>query len=414
MGNSNSDNSIQTKLEDLNRSIKKFIELKTGQNWNKIEDKFNSLKTYVITNKYKFSNEEFKKVEKMVKMHKKELSYKTYDTFLDKYLHFIKQNIQNNEIKNASNQNQYATTHIIQNNNQPYLQSYQINFQNGQGKPFSQSVTNPYNIPNNKKTYNVYEEMKQNNYPPYSQDYGISKSQGSREQLIIQVNKQDIIQVQDQNHSHNIMGRILSCAENYANLNQPEKNFKTKYKYYDSFNASKKMSLNNYRNTFILQIIIFNSSYNNYKKNYGSYDYSNNLPKENIIKEIQQMKKKLINHQEDDKLYDSIINIISDKPININIFQNDINKMKNDGHKGKCNPYTLMTNVPQIKNNIEDLDDKIENEYLKDSNYRPVMKLNRESPDMEYIDGKNNNDIQFRNIDEENCKQEQMEIEDFT
>lgn len=406
MGIFNSDNSIQTKLEDLNSAINEYIELKTNQNWNKINKKYESLKNYVIINKYKFSNEEFKKIEKRVKQYKKKLPYVT---FLDEYLNFIKQNIQNNGVKNTYNQNQNAITCISQNSNQPYSQIYQTNYQNGKGKHVSQ---NYYNSPSNNNTYNTFEDMEQNNYPSNSRDYRMSNSQSPQEQLLMEVNKQEIIQIQDQNHSLNIMGRILSNAENYANLNQPDKNFKRKYKYYDSFNASEKMSLNNYRNTFILQIILFNSSYNNYVKNYGEYDYSDNLPKANIIKEIQQMKKKLINHKEDDKLYDSIIDIITNKPININIFQNEINKMKNDGHRGKCNPHTLMSNIPPIKNNMDDLDDKIEKEYLNNPNYRPTMKLDKKSPDMEYIEGPNYN-IQFRNLNEEKYNKVEMVIDDL-
>lgn len=409
MGNLNSDNSIETKLEHLNSAIKQFIESKTQQKMENLNEKYKLFKEYVIKTKYKFSNEEFKKIEKMIKKYK--LEYSDYK-FLDDYLNFIKQNIQKNGIKNTSNQNQNVTTPLRQNyNNQFYHQSYQIKSQNEQGKQFS---SKPYNILNNKKTNNAYEDMEHNNYTLYSQDYGMNKSQSYHEQLMMNINKQQIMQIQDQNHSYNIMGRILSYAENYANLNQPDKNFKRKYKYYDSFNASEKMLLNNYRNTFILQIIIFNSSYNNIVKNYEFYDYSKNLPKNCIINEIQQMKKKLINHQEDDKLYDSIINIINNKPININIFENEINKMKNDEYKGKCNPHILMSNIPPIKNNIEDLDDEIEKEYLNNDNYKPEMKLYEESPDMEYIDEKNNNNIQFRNINEEKDKKEEIEIEDLT
>jgi len=409
MGISNFNNPIKTKLEDLDNSIKQFIGAKTNKNWNNIQNKYGSLKNYVIINNYKFSYEEFKKIEKTVKMHKKEMPCVA---ILDEYLNFIKENIQNNGIKNTNNQRQNATTPISQNNNQPYPNTHQINSQNGQGKHFPHNNANPYNNRNIKYTYNHFEDIKQNNSPACSQDYGMSNSQSTKVQLQLskQLSKQALIQIQDQNHSYNIMGRILSFAENYANLNQPDENFKRKYKYYDSFNASERMKLDNYRDTFILQIILFNSSYNNYVKNYGVYNFSENLSKEDIIKEIQQMKKKLINHQEDDKLYDSIINIINNKPININTFQNEINKMKNDGHKGKCNVHTVMSNIPPIKNNIEDLDDKIEKEYLNNPDYRPTMKLNEKSPDMEFIEGSN---INFRNI-EENGKEEIMDIEDYT
>jgi hypothetical protein len=410
MGIFNSDNSIQAKLEDLNSAILQFIRSTSNQNWNKINNKYESLKNYVIKNNYKFSHEEFKKIEKTVKMHKKELPYVA---FLDEYLNFIKQNIQNNGVKNRYNQNQNANTYISQNNNQPYSQMYQSNYENGKGKQFSQNNSNPYNSRRNKNIYNTFEDMEQDNYLSNPQDYGMSNSQSSQEQLSMKVNKQEVMQIQDQNHSHNIMGRILSYAENYANFNQPDKNFKRKYKYYDSFNASEKMLINNYRNTFILQIILFNSSYNNYVKNYGVYNYSENLPKANIIKEIQQMKKKLIDHKKDDKLYDSIIDIINNKPININLFQNEINEMKNDGHHGKCNPKIIMSNVPQIKNNIDDLDDKIEEEYLNNPNYRPTMKLNKKLPDMEYIEGASYNNMQFRNLNEERFNKEQMDIDDF-
>lgn len=396
MGIFNSDNSIQAKLEDLNNSILKFIESKTSQDWNRINIKFESLKNYVIKNKYKFSHEDFKKIEKRVKKHKKELPYVT---FLDEYLNFIKQNIKNNGIKDTYNQNQNANTYISQNNN--YSQQ------------FSQNNSYPYNSRRNRNIYNTFENMEQNNYLSNYPDYGMSNSQSSQEQLTMKVNKQEMMQIQDQNHSLNIMGRILSYAENYANFNQPDKNFQRKYKYYDSFNASETMLINNYRQTFILQIILFNSSYNNYVKNYGVYDYSENLPKAKIIKEIQQMKKKLIDHKKDDKLYDSIIDIINNKPININIFQNEINEMKNDGHHGKCNPHILMSNVPPIKNNMDDLDDKIEEEYLNNPNYRPTMKLNKNSPDMEYIEGPNYNNMQFRNLNEERFNKEQMDIDDF-
>lgn len=54
----------------------------------------------------------------------------------------------------------------------------------------------------------------------------VANSQNPQNQLSMQVNKQEIIKIQDQNYSLNIMGRILSYAENYANFNKPDKNFK--------------------------------------------------------------------------------------------------------------------------------------------------------------------------------------------
>ena len=39
MGIFNSDNQMQTKLEDLNKAINQFIESKTNQNWNKITNR---------------------------------------------------------------------------------------------------------------------------------------------------------------------------------------------------------------------------------------------------------------------------------------------------------------------------------------------------------------------------------------
>ena len=204
-----------------------------------------------------------------------------------------------------------------------------------------------------------------------------------QEQTQTQVSKQKLKQLQDQKHSYNILGRIMSYAENYSYLNNPIKNYQKKYKYYDSFNASSEMSLEEYRDTFILQLIIFKSSFKNYEKKHGKYEFPEELSKEDLKAEINMLKSNLKNHK-DDKLYDSILSIIEGKDVNLEEFQNELDEIDNDGYDGKCDPQTIMNYIPFVKNSVDDEDEKIEEKYLDDPNYRNKLKLNEEKPDFDY------------------------------
>jgi hypothetical protein len=166
----------------------------------------------------------------------------------------------------------------------------------------------------------------------------------------------------------------MSYAENYSYLNNPINNYQKKYIYYDSFNASSQMSLEEYRDTFILQLIIFKSSFKNYEKKHGKYKFPDELPKKDLIAEINMLKKNLKNHR-DDKLYDSILYIIEGKNVNLEEFQNELDEIDNDGYHGKCNTQIIMNYIPFVKNSVDDEDEKIEEKYLNDPDYRNKLKF---------------------------------------
>ena len=143
------------------------------------------------------------------------------------------------------------------------------------------------------------------------------------------------------------------------------------------------MSLEEYRDTFILQLIIFQSSFKNYEKKHGKYEFPEELSKEDLKAEIKILKKNLKNH-EDDKLYDSILDIIEGKNVNLEKFKHELNKMDNDGYHGKCNPQITTNFIPYIKYSVDSQSEKLEEKYLQNPNYKNKLKVNKNYPDFEY------------------------------
>ena len=214
-------------------------------------------------------------------------------------------------------------------------------------------------------------------------NYNYNYNNQIQEQTQTQVSKQKLKQLQDQKHSYNILGRIMSYAENYSYLNNPIKNYQKKYKYYDSFNASSKMSLEEYRDTFILQLIIFKSSFKNYEKKHGKYEFPEELSKEDLKAEIKMLKSNLKNHK-DDKLYDSILSIIEGKDVNLDKFKHELDEIDNDGYHGKCNPQIATNYIPYIKYSVDSQSEKVEQKYLQNPNYKNKLKVNKNYPDFDY------------------------------
>ena len=129
-------------------------------------------------------------------------------------------------------------------------------------------------------------------------------------QALVQANKQKISLRQDQNSSNTIMCRILSELENLAiffGYDGPKI-----FGYY----ATNPKNFQDIINQILFQMTIFESSYNNFRRNNPSkqYEFPNNLTFQDIVILVNKWKsfvKKNKNHDSYESYYNEFLNILS-------------------------------------------------------------------------------------------------------
>lgn len=125
-----------------------------------------------------------------------------------------------------------------------------------------------------------------------------------------QINQQK--KLQDQAYSYGITGNVFSALECYANRHReegyPNSNI---YSYYNNFDCGNKKDLHELKMQIIAQLEMLNSSYHIYRKEYGTYNFSENLPPDIMISQLETWKSWV--PLEDRKYYDSAIAIIKGK-----------------------------------------------------------------------------------------------------
>lgn len=131
-----------------------------------------------------------------------------------------------------------------------------------------------------------------------------------KNQIQKQINKQKVLLKQDQNSSNTLMCRVLSELENLVIF----LGYKDK-KLFDYY-ASNQNKIEGIINQILLQMTIFESSYQNFiKKNPNKeYDYPNNLGHHDIINIVKKWKAFIPKkHEQYKSYYDEFLNILKNK-----------------------------------------------------------------------------------------------------
>jgi hypothetical protein len=188
------------------------------------------------------------------------------------------------------------------------------------------------------------------------------------------LNKQLIIRIQRLKNCHDVLGMIMSYAENYARM----KGYKGKMEFnkYDYFYCSKNSGESLYRTKFIASLYNFENTFQFYIKNYGKFDFAKSLSEKEIIKRINNYKKSV--PDEDKKIYDNIIKIISNKKTNV--YEEELSKLTEKAKMDieKMDIFLVASAKVDHENEI------IEKKVMENNLFKPDMDLNQNEPDWTY------------------------------
>ena len=196
-----------------------------------------------------------------------------------------------------------------------------------------------------------------------------------------QLNKQEIVQIQDQQFSNDIMARLLSVSENYALRSKgdtlDEIREKEIFGYYDTFDSGKEKSLSELKLQLMFEIEVFRLSYEDFINKYEKYNFPENLSKEEILKNLNEWKNYV--KDEDKKYYDVIIRIFAEN-ITSQSFSDEIRETeKNKENVGLCDPYFLINSVPFLRNFGDEMMENVENEIMKNGKFQLKLKLRKKN-----------------------------------
>ena len=196
-----------------------------------------------------------------------------------------------------------------------------------------------------------------------------------------QLNKQEIVQIQDQQFSNDIMARLLSVSENYALRSKgdslDEIREKEIFGYYDTFESGKEKPLSELKLQLMFEIEVFRLSYEDFINKYEKYNFPENLTKEEILKNLNEWKNYV--KDEDKKYYDVIIRIFAEN-ITSQSFSDEIRETeKNKENVGLCDPYFLINSVPFLRNFGDEMMENVENEIMKNGKFQLKLKLRKKN-----------------------------------
>ncbi len=201
---------------------------------------------------------------------------------------------------------------------------------------------------------------------------------------------QDTLKLEEQAFSNEILCRMLSAAECYFNRITGKKNAEEIFSYYNGLNSGNTKNLEQLKKQFLHQIELFKNSIEDYYYNYQTYNFPNNLPKENIEKYINYWITEIEKNptiKKESNYYKGILNIINLDYKKIS-YRNEIKEM----NKGKVNKegkvaHIFMKNLPYIQEKAENISRKVR-ENAKKGIYDINVVLNGNfKDDKELIEG---------------------------
>ena len=191
----------------------------------------------------------------------------------------------------------------------------------------------------------------------------------TQQQCLSTINKQQLIQAQNQHFCNDSLARLLSSAENYAA--KFNRNVKKKYEYYDPFNSSNKNKLD-LKIQFMLQINLFVNSFQSFNEQYNEYLFPENTSKEEIINEL--MEWQIIVDDEDKDFYETIIDLLEGKK-KIKLYMDEIDKILKDSPEN-ADPKLFIDAVPGLRYDHDSRKKKVKKEYMKNGKYSENFHIN--------------------------------------
>lgn len=211
------------------------------------------------------------------------------------------------------------------------------------------------------------------------------------------VSKQEVEQIQDLELSIDTMCRVLTLGEKYAF------GFNEKYGAYNMSSASGEDLLR----LFVREIEIFRLSYEDYVEEHGEYKFPRNLSKKQILEDISKWAQTA---PEQSIIYYKALADVINGNYKFSL-KDEIKKLKakkkqtsyKEGEKAK----NLQKHVPVISHNTRQLAKNAEENYLKNKNYQPEVKLNQK-PDQKMLN-KLSQDAHHNDDDDDEDDDEDMQ-----
>ena len=208
--------------------------------------------------------------------------------------------------------------------------------------------------------------------------------QNNQTQIITQLNKQNLKQLESQTYSNRTLARLISTAELYA----LSLGYKTSqlYKKFDQFNNLKRKNPDELLGELILQIQCTKVSITSYISKYQKYDLPEDFDMNKTILELENIRKQV--RKRDKKYYKAIIQLIKGDT-NIPNFDQELDDLENDDEEEKGDSkdpqLQLKMDIP-IMRYVDSIKNQVKNKYEKDPSYKVKLDLNKPFEKNEYFE----------------------------
>ena len=215
-----------------------------------------------------------------------------------------------------------------------------------------------------------------------------------KNQVQKQINKQKVLLKQDQNSSNSLMCRILSELENLVVfLGYKEEKL---FDYY----ASNQNKIEGIINQILLQMTIFESSYQNFiKKNPNKeYDYPNNLGYHDIINVVEKWKSFIPKkHEQYKSYYDEFLNILKNENLSEEFNKKFEDLDKNSNKLTKSELRKVMNAGSSAIGITNEKNKEIEKEISEKGDYKVEVVIGGDRKDNQFYKMVDNDEKNFKN-----------------
>ena len=208
------------------------------------------------------------------------------------------------------------------------------------------------------------------------------QNQTKQSQIVTQLNKQKLKQLESQTYSNRTLARLISTAELYA-LSLGYKNPQL-FKKFDQFNNLKRKNPDELLGELIIQIQCTQVSMTSYINKYKKYDLPEDFDINKTILELENIKKQV--RIRDKKYYKAIIQLIKGDT-NISSFDQELDDLENDEEEGdtKDPELQLKMDIPIMKY-VDSVKNQVKNKYEKNPSYKVKLDLNKPFEKNEYFE----------------------------
>jgi hypothetical protein len=244
------------------------------------------------------------------------------------------------------------------------------NFPYPSNYPNSGDCPSSFNYPNNVNYPNTGNYPNNWNFPNCGNCIE-EKEETNQIQKKIQLDKQLVVRVQRLKNCHDVLGMVMSHAENYARM----KGYKGKMEFnkYDYFYSSKNTEESLYRTKFAAQIFNFENVYKFYVEQYGEFEFAKSCTAKDILTRIDKYIKYI--PKKDRNLYENLKKIINNQKTTI--YEDELSKLigKAKMDINKMDIFLFASAKVDHENEIE------EKKLIENIEHKPDMELDQEEPE---------------------------------